>query len=982
MDGMRDSFFSIAWFVCAIAIPAATAGEGVDFVRQIQPILSDRCFTCHGPDAGARQADMRLDLREQAIQVAIQPGNAAASALVRRITSDDPDERMPPVDSNKSPITQAEADLIRRWIDQGAEYSTHWSFEKPVRPDPPAETDAVDTGNPIDAFIRRRLQREGLVPSPPAGPRTLIRRLSFDLTGLPPSPEEVRAFQNDSSPQAYESLVDRLLDSPHYGERMASYWLDLVRYADTDGIHSDEHRDHASYRDYVIKAFNDNLPYDRFVVEQLAGDLLPESTEQQLIASGFNRLNMTTKEGGAQAREYTAIYSADRVRNTATIFLGVTLGCAQCHAHKFDPFTMKDFYSFASFFADVEETPVGDQKTVKLSRIAHNEQERAQIHALRAKIETVQTQLDTHTPELERAQEQWEVQARKQAMRTPRIDTWSAVGPFAAEAADAAFRMAFLDETRPHLDREKTYRDGALAWKEQPDWEDGKIHQLTGNHAATYLVRTIHAYSDHALELSLGSDDAIKVWLNGQLMLEEEVYRSVAEDQNRVAIQLKQGDNQLLVKIVNRSGISAFYFKALGDSPISGLEDILRVSADERDEAQQQKLAAHFRGIAPGLTPAREIMEALQAEAATLNAEMQTLVSRSIEPRMVRILPRGNWLDDSGEVVQPAPPSFLGDWTVAGRRATRKDLADWIVSPDNPLSARVFVNRVWKLAFGHGLGRSLDDFGAQGRRPSHPELLDWLATTFIDKGWDIKHTMKLVVMSSTYRQSSRVAAPLAAKDPDNELYARQSRFRLEAEMVRDNALVISGLLVRRLGGPSVKPYQPAGYWAHMNFPVRTWQHDEGENLYRRSLYTYWCRTFLHPGLAAFDAPSREECTVQRPRSNTPSAALVLLNDPTFVEAARSLAALILRDGGSDIESRVHYAFDRVLNRAPEATEIQILTNLVEKHLAAYQGDAQSAAATQSVGAIPPVADLDAAELAAWTSAARTMLNLHETITRN
>jgi hypothetical protein len=981
-----SSMLCVALIVCgAVCCPLPllrAEEEPVDYIRDIRPILSNRCYACHGPDANARKADMRLDKRESALESAIQPGDTAGSELVRRITNADPELRMPPVDSNKVAITVAEADLIRRWIDQGAKYDTHWSFVKPVQPAVPQFSDVDGDLHPIDAFIRQRLEREGLTASPEADRRTLIRRLSFDLTGLPPSPEQVRAFLADTSPDAYEKVVDQLLDSRHYGERMAIYWLDVVRYADTNGIHNDVHAEHDSFRDYVIKAFNDNLPYDRFVIEQLAGDLLPEATDLQKIASGFNRLNMTTEEGGAQPKEYTAIYAADRVRNTGSIFMGVTIGCAQCHDHKFDPFTTKDFYSFASFFADIQETAVGKQQPISVSRIAHDEAEAERIRQLREKLAAAQKLVDTATPELELAQKEWEPEAHEQAMQTPSLSTWSSLGPLVVDDAAAAFITAFVDETSDNIDPAVTYQEGQLSWQEQKTWDDGKVHTLNGENCANYVMRTIHAHVDVPLELSLGSDDGIKVWLNGQLVFDKEVFRSVGEDQDRITVQLHQGDNQLLIKVVNGTGGHGFYFNPLFNRDIpSGIADILRMAPEERGDEKRQELAIYFRSVTPLLAPEREELDKLKAEGERLQVEMTILVSQSVEPRMVRILPRGNWLDDSGELVQPAPPEFLGDWEVADRRATRKDLADWLISPENPLTARVFVNRLWKLVYGHGLVRSMDDIGAQGETPNHPELLDWLASTFIESGWDIKKMMQLLVMSSTYRQSSLVDPQLAERDPRNDLYARQSRFRLDAEMVRDNALAASDLLVRKVGGPSVKPYQPAGYWANLYFPAREWEHGKGEDLYRRGLYTYWCRTFLHPALLAFDAPTREECTVQRPRSNTPAAALVLLNDPSFVEAARALAAMIMRESESDLLGGLIFAFDRVLNRAPSEDEIQILTALHDKHLQSYQQDQEAAVATQTVGASPPSEDLDPAQLAAWTSVARTMLNLHETIMR-
>ena len=753
--------------------PVAQGGsaERISFSRQIRPILAERCFGCHGPDDATREADLRLDQRKSAIRQAIRPGRSAESPLIERVTAKHPDDRMPPPESKKPPLTPAEIELLRRWIDQGAEYDEHWAFVPPRRPPVPPVPDPGWPINAIDHFIAQKHREHGLRPAPDADARTLVRRLHFDLVGLPPRPEDVEAFTADPSPAAYEKMVDRLLASPHFGERMAVYWLDVVRYGDTCGYHSDNHRDVWLYRDYVIQAFNSNKPFDQFTREQLAGELLPGATRQQKIASGYNRLLLTTEEGGAQPKEYEAKYAADRVRNTATAWMGATMGCAQCHNHKYDPYTMRDFYSFAAFFADVKEKAVGRQE---------------------------------QTP-----------------MPTP----------------EQAAELARLD------------------------------------------------------------------------------------------------------------------------AEIVALEP-------RADEPSKAKLA-----------------EAKKRREALLQQIPTTLITESAPPRTVRILPRGNWQDDSGEVVQPAIPAFLGTLDTPGRRATRLDLANWLVSRDNPMVARVFVNRVWKLMFGQGIARTLDDCGTQGARPTHPELLDWLAVDFIDSGWDVKRLVKQMVMSRTYRQSSRGTPESVQKDPANQWLARQSRFRLDAEFVRDNALAISGLLSPKIGGPSVKPYQPEGYWDFLNFPKRQYVPDQGEDQYRRGLYTYWQRTLFHPSLQAFDAPSREESCPERARSNTPLQALVLLNDPTYVEAARVFAARVLQQGGKTDAERIAAAVRLALARKPSAGETRILLALLEKHRQEYRRDEQAARALAEVGQAKPPSDLPAVELAAWTSVARTVLNLHETITR-
>jgi len=977
---------------------AATLGP-VAFNRDIRPILSDNCYSCHGPDKDKRKAKLRLDTHDGLFDAIkdrrpIVPGKPDQSEMFRRITSTDPDELMPKSGSGKT-LSVRQIALIKRWIEEGAKWEGHWAYITPIRPAVPNTGKSSWPVNPIDKFILSRLEIESLHPSREADKRTLIRRLSFDLDGLPPTVAEVEAFDSDKRPQAYEELVDRLLASPHFGERMAIYWLDAVRYADTDGFHADNYRSVYPYRDYIIEAFNTNMPFDRFTIEQIAGDLLPQASRAQKIASTYNRLNRTTEEGGSQAKEYLAKYAADRVRTTSTAWMGSTMACCECHDHKFDPFQTRDFYSFEAFFADIKEQGVGKPESIPVP----DESQSAQIKKLDDKITGLQRILDTSTPELEASQSKWE---QKLADEPPlQFGEWHSIGPFKADSFEAAFKKSFEPETDPDLSR--TYQEGKLKWVPQPGWEDGKLHgELTGENSANYLFRTIKVDTARPLMLSLGSDDGIKVWINGKAIHLNKVTRALAADQDKVTIQLQAGENKVLMKIVNASGGSGFYFNA-GDALPEKTRMILTIATQERGKKQKIKLARYYRSIAPELDETRaQLVAAKKQQDDFMKTVPTTLATVAVEPRVMRVLPRGNWMSDEGEIVTPAVPRFLArgasgekpDPATQQNRATRLDLAKWLVSRGNPLTARVFVNRLWKLYFGTGISKTLDDFGSRGEWPSHPELLDWLACEFRDgpspstldprpstSSWDIKHMVKLMVMSRTYRQTSFANDTLRQHDPYNRLLARQSSFRIDAEMVRDNALAISGLLVDKVGGPSVKPYQPAGYWDQLNFPKRTYTNDQGAALYRRGLYTFWCRTFLQPSMQAFDAASREECSVERINSNTPLQALALLNDVTYVEAARSLAEHILREGGRDMKQRIDWAFARALARKPNAQESKLLSDLYRKQIARYTKDKLAAEKLISAGDAPVPKDLDVPEMAAWTSVSRVVLNLHETITR-
>ncbi len=841
-DPMKNALILPAFlFNTAVSAAEVPLPEKIEYNRDVRPILSDNCFYCHGNDPSHRKAKLRLDIRDEALlKEAFIPGKPEESELVARLFSDDEDELMPPAESHKK-LTDSQKEILKTWVAQGAEYQQHWSYEKPVKAVIPAG------GNGIDVLVKQRLEEKGLKPSPEADRRTLIRRLYMDLLGLPPKPAEVAAFVDDTASDAYTKLVDEVLKSPHYGERMAIGWLDVVRFADTIGYHSDNPHNVWPYRDWVIKSFNSNKPFDRFTIEQLAGDLVEGADQETRIGSAFNRLLLTTQEGGAQAKDYEQRMLTDRVRAVGAAWMGQTTGCAQCHDHKFDPFSQRDFYGLGAFFADIQEPILGSRGD---GMVVGTPEEEAQLAKLDATLAESKKALAAVQPQIDAAQQAWET------------DVISATGELTELKKDSGASEAAVKNAQ----------------------------QILG-------------------------------------LLKQPVEKRNAQQKKQVT-----------------------------DYFLGGYEQ--------------------FKAERAALASAQKTRDAFYGPLAKCLVTVSTP-----QKRTVRILARGDWMDESGEEVKPALPHYLPQPKIEGRELTRLDLAQWLVTKDNPLTARTVVNRVWKQFFGIGLSKVLDDLGAQGETPPNPALLDWLACEFMDSGWDMRHLVRTIVTSETYRQTSFATPEQIATDPENRELARQSPFRLEAELVRDNALAIAGLLVPKIGGPSVKPYQPEGYWENLNFPTRTYPADTGESQYRRGLYTWWQRSFLHPSMVAFDAPSREECAAERNRSNIPQQALVLLNDPTYVEAARSFAAQILSECKGDTAERLAWAWQRALQRNPDATESKTLTALVEERLAAYRADTKAAEELLKVGLAPVPEALDKAELAAWTHVARVLLNLHETITR-
>jgi hypothetical protein len=855
-------------FLAAIALQvvnglqlALGADNGaIEYNRHVRPILAENCFACHGPDSASRQAELRLDQREAAVEAAaIVPNKPKESEVIRRVFSEDPDEIMPPPSSHKK-LTVEQKELLQRWVASGANYEPHWSFIAPVRQEAPrVQGSGFRVQNPIDAIITVRLQSEGLTMSAAADRSTLIRRVSLDLTGLPPTIDEVDEFLRDGSSNAYEKLVDRLLSSPRYGEHMARYWLDAARYGDTHGMHQDNERSLWPYRDWVIKAFNENKPFDQFTIEQLAGDLLPGATREQQVATGFNRCNVTTSEGGSIDAELRVRYTVDRVETTTTVWLGLTAGCAACHDHKFDPITQREFYQLYAFFNSIDDDPK-DLNALAPPPVLRLEtaQQEAELRELLAKIETLQAEIKT-------------------TLAKTKYDEPMANGSLSAQL-DPQHSLAAWEETIRKAQQPAIPAEVVAAVRVEPAKRKPEQQQQIRD----YFLE--HVYADT---------------------------RSVFEPLNK-----------------------------------------------QLAEAQQQKAALE-------------------------KSIPVTMVAREMERRLdAFVLIRGQY-DTPGEKVEPNVPAALPPLPADAPR-NRLGFAKWLVDPSHPLTARVTVNRLWQQCFGRGLVETAEDFGVQGQWPSHPELLDWLATEFVRSGWNVKHILRSIVTSAAYRQSSNVTTELLQKDPENRLISRGPRFRMDAEMIRDQALFASGLLVEQIGGRSVKPYQPSGLWeaiSDLESNTREFRRDTGPGLYRRSVYTFWKRTSPPPSLATMDAPSRDTCVVRRSRTNTPLQALALMNDEQFVEAARVFAERVLTSGGNTNRERATFAFRTATARQPDATEVSTLLRQLEMHLATYKSDSTAAAALLRVGERPRNDTLDTSELAAWTIVCNLLLNLDEAVTK-
>ncbi len=1041
---------------CGLAASITQAADPAppEYNRDVRPILSEYCFACHGPDSAARKADLRLDQREAAIGMgAIDPGKPDSSELLRRVHSEDADERMPPP-ATKKRLSAAQKNTLQRWIAAGAEYQPHWSFLPQQKSEPPKVKDEAWIRSPLDRFVLSKLESAGLKPAPEADRRTLARRVSLDLTGLPPDPRDVEAFVSDTAPDAYEKLVDKFLASRHWGEHRGRYWLDAARYADTHGIHFDNFREMWAYRDWVIGAFNRNVPFDRFTIEQLAGDLLPDRTLEQQVASGFNRCNITTNEGGIIDEEYLVLYTRDRTETTSAVWMGLTAGCAVCHDHKFDPLSQREFYEMAAFFNNTTQAAKdGNIKDTPPILFVPRPEDRPQW-------DDVQRQM---------AALKQGIEGRKQAAR-PEFDSWLAqatVEQVASQIPSDGLRLHVpLNEGKGKTvsaivdgDARELTAETGLAWqdgkrgnkvfsiKAGDTLEIPEAGDFEGDQAFTFsswvriprrnLTGAILARMDNKQGyrgwdiwvegdrigthiVNTWSTDALKVVAKPQLKIDQWYYVSVVYDGSRKASGVKiffdglpqavdvANDNlqstirtTAPLKIGQRDSgerLAALllenlrlYDRALSPAEVEHLAradrliELLGKNADARNDAERNEL---FDGW---LARFDEPSQKLKADlAARLQDEARLRASGTIAHvmqergavAMAHILHRGEY-DKRRDEVKARTPAMLPPLP-EGLPHNRLGFAQWLLRPEHPLTARVTVNRFWQELFGTGLVRTSGDFGVSGELPSHPELLDWLAIHFRESGWDIKQFFKLIVLSNTYRQSAVVTPVKLENDPQNRLLSRGPRFRMDAEMVRDYALSSSGLLVGKLGGPSVKPYQPPGVWeavAMIGSNTRDYKADQGDNLYRRSLYTFWKRAAPPALMDIFNAPNRETCAVRRERTNTPLQALATLNDPTFVEAARRLAENALLHGGDAGSSRIDYLAQRLLARSFRDDELPVVQASL-KHLSDYyEAHAEDARKLISVGESKADASLNPSTLAAWTMLANELMNLDEVLSK-
>jgi hypothetical protein len=1035
---MKRTFLLAAGAVLLWGTAVRADDVPLEFNRDVRPILSENCFACHGFDAAAREADLRLDVAESALEdrggyAALVPGDLEASEAWRRITSDDESEVMPPVDSHRE-LSAEQKEILRRWIAEGAEYEKHWSFIPPVKAELPQVSDAAWVQNEIDRFVMARLDAEGLKPSPEADRRMLIRRLSFDLTGLPPSADEVEAFVNDQSPDAYERLVDRLLASPYFGERMALEWLDAARYADTNGFSIDGGRHMWLWRDWVIDAFNRNLPYDGFLLEQLAGDLLPDRTEAQLIASGFQRNNMVTHEGGTIPEENLTNYNVDRVKTLGEAVLGLTLGCAQCHDHKYDPITQRDYYRLFAYFNTLSDVGldgnagVNPQPFIEAKTVLPTDE----LPELEARIAEIREELANPDDE---AVEAWVAGQRELLERRGRdmelhpaellkVSTPNSGSGFDIEdkrfvkiaragglvAYDVSMRLP--DPGKPITGVRVIFHPEASA--PSGGWGFGKLPMGKGLDKGTFVLTSFSASAESVpgdqVNLNLlrearrvtantwrkeyRPEGVLDTGLSGwspRLDHDGPVHITItfaepidAAKTPYLTTQVNFGVNAPLVA-------AKFEFQALtGEDDGSELPEKLIAAVQRRKDDRGAK---EQRAIEKYFADRSEATERLRVELANLIERKQVLTEKfttmvmdeAPKPRETFILERGNYASPAEKVTAGTPEVLPAPRE--GAPANRLGLAQWITEPSHPLTARVAVNRFWQTLFGAGLVRTSADFGNQGAWPTHPELLDWLAVDFVESGWDVKALVKKMVMSSTYRQTSAADESLLDRDPDNCLLARGPRFRLPAEFIRDAALKTSGLLVKRIGGPSVNPYTPGDLWreiSHYGSSPATAQafiQDHGEKLYRRSLYTYWKRTAPPPNMAAFDAPNRETCVVQRPATTTPLQALVLLNDVQFVEASRAFAERIVTHDDEDA-ARLRWAFEECVSRPPTEEELVVLATALERERNRYAEDEAAAEKYLTSGESPRNEAIPAAEHAAWAQVASLLMNLSETVTRN
>jgi len=1017
-------------------IRAAEPTKGIDFNRDIRPILSDNCFSCHGPDEQQRKAKLRLDTKDGMLKShdgeIVKPGDIANSELYQRMISTEKDEVMPPPESNKK-LKPEQIALVKKWIEQGAPYQQHWSFVPPVKPEVPPASGGWAKGA-IDQFLLSGMTAKGLTPNGPADKETLIRRLTLDLTGLPPTPAEVDAFLADKSPNAYDKLVDRLINTATFGEHMARFWLDAARYADTHGLHLDNERSMWPYRDWVVKAFNENLTFDKFTTWQLAGDQLPNATVEQQVASGFNRCNVTTSEGGSIDAELLVRYAVDRAETTSAVFMGLTAGCAVCHDHKFDPISQKDFYSLYSFFYSLAD-PAMDGNRVDTPPILKlpSEEQKKQLAALDKTISDTEKQLrdklltvvyadpatlqpappvvkvdtvlfDDMVPEGSKAGKNDNTAPLKI------VEGKAFAGKAYLERTDAGVAQDYFTELKKsvELPRQGDFTVAVKLDEKNPP----KAIMVQFNVNGQWALRAVWGDVNAIPYGLVGTPERVRAgdlpkpgeWTTLKYNL---AGFQVKPDQKITGFAFTQaggtvGWDKLVVQgEMNPAKDPAESFAAWARSQTprtipnfpADIQPALRKPVKERTIADNRRLEDYYimniwTGGNAAFGPIRDVMKKAQGEKAKVEATVPlTFVSRDLDqPRQAHVLFRGQYTQ-ARDKVESNTPSFLPPLKKSspGGRATRLDLANWLTSPEHPLMARVTVNRFWQQFFGNGFVKTSADFGSQGEPPINQPLLDWLAVDFRENGWNVKRLVRMMVTSAAYTQDARADAKKLAVDPENRLMARAPRLRLDAEVLRDQALAVSGLLNRKFGGKGVKPYQPINIWEPVGFVgsnTREYKQDSGTDLYRRSLYTFWKRTAPHPAMSTFDAPSRESFCVRRERSNTPLQALVLLNDVQHFEAARNFGQRIIKEGGKTPQERIDWAFRMVAARHPSEKEKSALTELLDQELKRYRADVESAKKAISFGESKPDPAVEPAELAAYGLLGNLLLNLDEVVMKN
>ena len=1015
------------------AYQLCNADDRVEFNRDIRPILSDKCLACHGADAKHVEAGLRLDRADSATsklesgKQAIVPGRPDESEMLRRIRLNADDElRMPPTRSHKQ-LSPTELQALERWIEQGAEYKKHWAFETPTRPNLPKSPIAWGH-NAIDAFVLAKLTSAGLAPSHPASRETLIRRASLDLTGLPPTLAEVDAFVSDpsSADVAFEKVVNRLLDSPRYAERMTMWWLDGARYADSNGFQSDDQRFMHGWRDWVLNAFHTNMPFDQFTIEQLAGDLLPNATLSQKIATGFNRNNRQNSEGGLIAEEWRIEGVIDRVEATSAVWMALTMGCARCHDHKYDPISQKEMYQFFSYFNNVPESGVASAGNTAPLVSTPSNQDAAKLAELNQAIRSAEESAKASENEIAPAAEAWAVRFGQKLQE--RTNTWrvlngelSGRGSKLTAKEDGTIQVTgktpATDVYSLTYQAKQTTKITAIQLEAIPHaslaangfGRKGNGNTVLGEFEAELLpvsapespvpVKVSRAFADYSqanwnIASSIdgnastgwaldGLDPTKQITRHAVFVLSEAVSLDIG---SKLVVRLKQ-------EALSNHNLGIFRLSVTDDTEISDsilsplpepLVAAISTPAQQRTSSQNDAIVAYYKTL-PESPVAKAIAAVESAKKAKTDFEKSIptvmVMQETPQPRDCYVLVRGQY-DKPGEKVSASLPSALPPMP-EGAPNNRLGVAKWLVAPTHPLTSRVQVNRFWEMIFGVGIVKSSENFGMQSQYPSHPELLDWLATEYVRLGWDTKAILKTILMSATYRQSSMVTPESLARDPENRLLSHGPRFRLQAELVRDNALAISGLLVEKVGGPPVRPYQPEGIWDEINVygNLRNYKHDKNEGLYRRSMYTIWKRTSAPPNMLMFDMPGRELCVVRRSRTNTPLQALSLLNEITYVEAARALAERMLTEAGTSPRERIRFAFQLATARQPTEREMQSLSSGLDRRLAAFQADPESAKKLLHVGEKKISSEIDSTELAAYTITASVILNLDETVTK-